>query len=44
MNDAVDEFNGAARRLPRGDESPRYYVPSLQDWNCRNMSCKDIVK
>jgi hypothetical protein len=33
MNDTVGEFNGAARLLPREDESPRYFTMSLQD-NC----------
>ena len=31
INDTVGEFNGTARLLPRGDESPRYFMMSLQD-------------
>jgi len=28
INDTVGEFNGTARLLPRGDESPRYFMMS----------------
>jgi hypothetical protein len=43
-NDFAGEFNDAARHLPRGDESPRYYTMSLQDISLQSQSRRDDTK